>query len=66
MPFAPELQARIDAIRNSRPAETEEDRLRHKLNKRAGQPGFAANAQEIERKLSEMGGGPDEEKTDGE
>jgi hypothetical protein len=56
MPFDPELQARIDKLRG-RTSDTEEDRLRTKLEKRAGQPGFAANAREIEEKLNEMSGG---------
>lgn len=63
MPFDPELQARIDKLRG-RASDTETDQLRRKLEKRTGQPGFAANAAEIEQKLQEMGGGPEESDND--
>jgi hypothetical protein len=63
MPFDAQLQARIDKLRG-RGSDTEEDRLRSKLEKRAGQPGFAANTAEIEAKLSEMGGEPEETDND--
>jgi hypothetical protein len=64
MPFDAQLQARIDKLRG-RGSDTEEDRLRAKLEKRSGQPGFAANTADIEAKLSEMGG-ETEETNDGE
>lgn len=51
MPFDPELQAHIDALRGGKP-DSEEARLKAKLLKRDGQPGYAANVDAIRAKLS--------------
>jgi hypothetical protein len=66
MPFDPELQARIDAVTNrSAKVLSDAEKLRAKLNKRAGIAGYADNTRAIEARLTEMGGEP-EESEDGE
>jgi hypothetical protein len=61
MPFDPELQARIDNLRaRTGGVADESNALKIKLEKRRGQPGFAENTRELEAKISEMGGEPQE------
>lgn len=53
MPFPADFQARIDAIRlRGGDTFTEIDRLRTRLAKREGQPGFKANAEALRAQIA--------------
>lgn len=58
MPFSPELQARIDAVRSGGGDQsTEIERLRAKLAAREGKPGFKANLEEIRAQIAALEAG---------
>jgi hypothetical protein len=53
MPFPPELQARIDAVRlKGGDPSTEIEKLRAKLAVRDGQPGFKANVEALRARIA--------------
>lgn len=55
MPFSPELQARIDAVKSGGGDQsTELQRLRAKLAAREGKPGFKANVEEIHARIAAL------------
>lgn len=59
MPFSPELQARIDAVRASQQAGEDDDelaRMKAKLARRAGRPGYSANTKELEERIAQFEG----------